>query len=554
MIASSRSNEKAHGAPESDKSRFGSAAVLRAFIFDMDGVVTNTAVAHFTCWKEVFDGLLRSRSGDDFGGDDFRDDAPGGDNLGAFTRRDYLDHVDGIPRLAGIRAFLESREIDLPEGEEGDRTPATVRGLGFLKNQCFDRWLAQNEVPTFEDTRALIDVLKANGVTVGIFSASRNANRVIESAGLGGFFDAIVSGDDAEEQNLAAKPDPAMLVETARQLGIEPRETAVVEDALAGVEAGSRGRFALTVGINRQEDHADSQRHALRAHGADLVVRDLRRLLTADGSGLRTVGNLPAVWDRQDELVSQIGSRPLAVFLDYDGTLTPIVRNHRKAHISDKMVEAVAQLAEQCPTAIISGRDLDDVRDRVGLDSVFYAGSHGFDIAGPGGLKMRPEGAEKFLRPIAEAEQDLRRAIEGIDGAEVERKTFSIAVHFRNAAEEDVERLESAVDEVVGRHADLRRSRGKKVLQVEPRAEWNKGKAIEWLLANTRLGERDALPLYIGDDITDEDAFAALADDGISIVVKDGGHITTADYALANSADVGRFLVWLSECVEKQAR
>lgn len=524
-----------------DEAQTGREPPLEAFIFDMDGVVTNTAEAHFTCWKKVFDDLLRHR-------------CEGTGGFGPFTRKDYLAHVDGMPRFDGVRGFLGSRGIEIPEGEPDDEGEETVHGLGNMKNRCFHAWLAEKRVPSFDDARMLIENLRRGGMKVGVFSASRNAKRVLESAGVRDLFDAAVDGADAQELGLAGKPDPAMLVEAARRLGVEPARAAVVEDAVSGVEAGAKGRFALVVGVNRQDKDAGAQRHALRANGADLVVRDLRRLLVPDGTALRTLENLPTVWDRQRDLEHRIGNRQLAIFLDYDGTLTPIVEDYRKADISGEMIAAVERLAERFPVAIISGRDLDDVRARVGLDQVFYAGSHGFDIAGPGGLHERPEQAEDFLQAVDVAEKKLRRVVDEIEGAEIERKTFSIAVHFREVAAKDVTRVEEAVADTVGRHETLRMGRGKKVFEIQPRADWDKGRAVEWLLANTRLGEADALPLYTGDDITDEDAFAALSERGISVVVRGGARVTTADYALEGPHEVGRLLDWLSAKATERAQ
>lgn len=508
-------------------------SVIEAFVFDMDGVVTNTAEAHFAAWKEVFDDFLKHRADGDFK---------------PFSRADYLSHVDGIPRYDGVRGFLRSRGVDLPEGDEDDEGETTVRGLGNRKNKHFHAWLERNRVPVFDDTRQLIDVLRRNGVKVGIFSASRNAKRVLESAGVRDLFDAAIDGADADDLGLAPKPEADMLVETARRLGCAPANAAVVEDAVSGVEAGSNGRFALVVGVNRQQENPRRQAHALRAHGADLVVPDLQRLLI-DGQSLRTMDRLPNVWDHAAELRDRLGDR-VALFLDYDGTLTPIVEDYRKADISDEMVQEIRRTAERHPTAIISGRDLDDVRSRVGLEQVFYAGSHGFDIAGPGGVHDRPEQAESFLPPMDAAEKELADPVARIPGAEIERKTFSIALHFRKVADEDVETLEQAVDDVVERHSKLRKGRGKKVFEIQPRAEWDKGRAVQWLLDNTRLGEDHAMPLYIGDDLTDEDAFGALAGRGVSIVVRGGDRVTTADYALADPDDVGRFLGWLCEPAE----
>ncbi|WP_199533347.1 trehalose-phosphatase [Rhodovulum sp. 12E13] len=502
-------------------------ADIAAVVFDMDGVVTDTAGAHFAAWKRVFDKVLEARGED-----------------AAFTRDDYLAHVDGIPRHDGVRQFLRSRGIELPEGADDDDGLGTIRGIGNRKNRYFREWLEGNRVTVFDDAVELIDELKKGGIGVGVFSASRNAPRVLESAGIAELFGATVGGADAHERDLSPKPAPDQLVETAQRLGCAPSEAAVVEDAVAGVQAGAAGRFGLVIGVDRQAD-SGRHRHALRSNGADLVTRNLRQLCLPEG-GIRFLDRLPLVWDRMDDIRDRLGSRPLSVFLDFDGTLSPIVADHRDATISEETRTAVARLAGRCPVAVISGRDLGDVRERVGLDGVIYAGSHGFDIAGPDVLEARPDEAEGFLRPIDDADADLREALSGIQGADVERKTFSVAVHYRRAAEAAVAAIEDAVDRVVARHEKLRKGRGKKVFEIQPRADWDKGRAVEWLLAHTRLGGGDALPIYLGDDLTDEDAFSALGESGLCIAVRGDSRATLADYALADPQDVRRFVDWLA--------
>ena len=319
-----------------------------------------------------------------------------------------------------------------------------------------------------------------------------------------------------------------------------------MEYAISGVKAGAAGRFRLVIGVDRQDDDGH-HRHALRADGADLVTRDLRQLLLPGGGGLKTLDRLPPVWDRVDEVNDRLGARPLSVFLDYDGTLSPIVEDYRNATIPEQTRSAVARLSERYPVAVISGRDLDDVRERVGLEDIIYAGSHGFDIAGPDGLEERPDEAEGFLGPLQEADEALRDSLSEIRGADVERKTFSIAVHYRRVAEKDVEKIEDIIDEIVGRQHKLSKRRGKKVFEIHPRADWDKGSAVEWLLAHTRLGENNALALYLGDDLTDEDAFGALSGTGVCFAVRGDRRTTLADYALENTDDVRRFVDWLGE-------
>jgi alpha,alpha-trehalase len=242
------------------------------------------------------------------------------------------------------------------------------------------------------------------------------------------------------------------------------------------------------------------------------------------------------------EHVQEIARRSgrIAVFLDYDGTLTPIVSQPENAWISDSMRQVLRQLAARAPVAILSGRDLDDVRRRVKLDSIVYAGSHGFDIAGPNGLRRQM--ATEFLANLDMAEKELREALDGIPGARVERKRFSIAAHYRNVEENDITRVKRTVDEVAARHRELRRIDGKKVYELLPDIDWDKGKAMLWLLETLGLERGNVRPIYIGDDSTDEDAFRALQQRGIGILVSEQPRTTAARYLLKTPAEVERFL------------
>ena len=496
--------------------------------------MADTAKAHLAAWKETMDPLLADRG------------------QAAVARADDLGGVDGVANPDSVRRFLAARGIEVPEGAEDDLRHDTLRGLCNLENRRFGAWLEDNPVPLFEDAVDLMRGLAGAGIRIGIVAASRNTRRLIEAAGLGETIDATIDGGEAQDLGLAIRPDPAQLVETARRLDAQPHETAVIEDTVAGVTAAAAGRFGLVIGVNRRQDDPGAQRHALRANGADLVTRDLRRLLLPGGGGLRTLDRLPLVWDRLEAFGAHLKGRRLSVFLDFDGTLSPIVDDYRAASIPDETRDAIRRLAGTCPVAIISGRDLADVRARVGIDDVIYAGSHGFDIAGPDGLQARPDAADAFLEPIAAADRDLRAAVAHIRGAMVERKTFSVAVHYREVAQGDVAALGEAVESVLARHDKLRKGRGKKVIEIQPRADWDKGRAVEWLLEHTHLGERAALPLYLGDDLTDEDAFAALGSRGVGISVRGGGRATLADHALADPDDVRRFLGWLSDLAESQ--
>ena len=230
----------------------------------------------------------------------------------------------------------------------------------------------------------------------------------------------------------------------------------------------------------------------------------------------------------------------VAVFLDYDGTLTPIVSHPENAWLFDSMRETLRELVARAPVAILSGRDLDDVRGRVNIDGIVYAGSHGFDIAGPRGLR-RQLGAE-YLSILDAAEKQLREALDEIPSAQLERKRFSVAAHYRNLNENDASKVQRAVETVTAGHRELRRIDGKKVCELLPAIDWDKGKAVIWLLEILDLERENLRPIYIGDDRTDEDAFRALEQRGVGILVSQQSQPTSATYSIKDAAEVERFL------------
>lgn len=229
-----------------------------AVVFDLDGVLTDTARIHAAVWKTVFDDVLRLR-------------AEKGDQLfRPFEDIDYRAHVDGRPRFDGIQAFLASRSIRLPEGNLDDPEGAeTVRGLAHRKNFLVRERLDRESVPE-PGALALLEALRRSGVGIAVASSSANCVTVLRAAALDGFIDVRVDGVDAAELGLPGKPDPALFLEALHRLGVQPSRAAVFEDAVAGVEAGRRAGFSRIVGVGRGE-----QAEALRRHGADVVVASL---------------------------------------------------------------------------------------------------------------------------------------------------------------------------------------------------------------------------------------------------------------------------------------
>ena len=230
------------------------------------------------------------------------------------------------------------------------------------------------------------------------------------------------------------------------------------------------------------------------------------------------------------------------VFLDYDGTLTPIVERPESAVISEEMRETVRQLANCCRTAIVSGRSLENVRDFLKIESLIYSGSHGFDIAGPGIPLTQHKEGERFLPTIDAVYQKLAEGLEDVEGVFVEHVKFSLSVHYRLVADDKVSEVEKVVDRVLEEHPPLRKTHGKKVFELRPGIEWDKGKAVLWILETLGLKGSAVVPLYLGDDVTDEDGFRVLKGWGIGILVTETPRASEASYSLRNPDEVYQFL------------
>jgi beta-phosphoglucomutase family hydrolase len=237
---------------------------VRACLFDLDGVLTDTASVHRKAWKAMFDAYLRDRS-----------ERTGEPFVPFDIAADYLTYIDGKKREDGVRSFLAARDITLPEGDSDDAASAeTVNGLGNRKNELFHQSIHEDGVKVFEGSRRYLEAVAAAGLAVAVVSSSSNTREVLEVTGLDKFVQSRVDGVTMREEHIAGKPAPDSFLRAAELLGVEAAKASVFEDALAGVEAGRHGNFGCVVGVDRV-----GQAEALRRKGADIVVADLAELI-----------------------------------------------------------------------------------------------------------------------------------------------------------------------------------------------------------------------------------------------------------------------------------
>ncbi|MFH1790384.1 MAG: trehalose-phosphatase [Candidatus Omnitrophota bacterium] len=523
---------------------------FKTVIFDLDGVITKTAVTHAAAWKETFDGYLRLREKRD--GEPFKEFDHG---------RDYLPYVDGKPRYDGVKSFLESRGINIPYGDPSDAPDKeTVCGLGNNKNIKFVEVLERDGAEVYQGTVDFINELRAGGVRIGVASSSKNCEGILKSAKLDHLFETRVDGVVSEELGLKGKPEGDIFVTAARNLGAMPAESVVVEDATSGVAAGRNGGFGFVLGVARKDNRDD-----LFKNGADAVVKDLSGMTAGWVEQWFHRKPLPfdASWDKADKDkltlpddkagICEVSVNPcytssakealfrkkeIAFFLDYDGTLTPIVDRPDLAVIAPDMRSVVTELSKKCLVAIVSGRMRQDVENLVGINELIYAGSHGFDIKGPGISMTHPE-AEKAISVVNEVIAGLTAELGDIPNIIIEKKKFSTAAHYRMVDEgKYLSRIETAVKKAVAKHKSLRLMSGKKVFEILPNIDWDKGKAVRWVVEALKIDWEKTSVVYIGDDVTDEDAFRAVRTRGTGILVSEKLRPSTALFDLRSPADV----------------
>ncbi|MFH1783696.1 MAG: trehalose-phosphatase [bacterium] len=509
-------------------------------VFDLDGVITQTARVHAHAWKETFDQYMRMREKRDK------------ESFKEFTHEgDYLPYVDGKPRYEGVKSFLDSRGINISYGEPSD-TPEkeTVCGLGNRKNQLFNDILKKEGADVYESSIDFIKELKTAGIKVAVASSSKNCKAILERAGFEDLFETRIDGVNSVELGLKGKPEGDIFVKAAKNLGAEPAESVVVEDATSGVAAGRNGAFGLVLGVARENNEQE-----LLANGADVVVRDLAHISIdfVNEWFKRTPRLLLDSWEKEEKqeegdiLINPsfgrsarealLGKSRKVFFLDYDGTLTPIVSRPELAVMNEEMRNVVRELSKKHMVAIVSGRMREDVENLVGIKELLYAGSHGFDIKGPDFSLVEPR-VKDIIPVIDDVIKYLKDKLKGLEGVLIEEKKFSVAVHYRLANEKDLPQIKSVVDDVIASHKELRLMSGKKVFEILPDIDWDKGRAIRWIMEALNLSFGDVCVTYIGDDVTDEYAFRAVRTRGCAVLVSDTKRASAADFRLSSPDEV----------------
>lgn len=257
---------------------------------------------------------------------------------------------------------------------------------------------------------------------------------------------------------------------------------------------------------------------------------------------------LPSAFELFDQ--DTFTKRKPVLFLDFDGTLTPIVNDPDSAKLDAGMHEILSKLIKNTSCAVLTGRDRADIEQRIAIESLIYAGSHGYDITGPD-LNWIYEEGQACIPALDNAQTELKETIGDIPGVKIERKKFAIAVHYRHVAEESTEDVLQKVNSIIDNNTSLKAGPGNKVMELKPNIEWHKGKALTWIMNHLKLSMENYIPIFLGDDLTDEDAFAVIAKNGIGIIVGDQAHPTLATYSLRDPKHVGEFLNKLNDSLNK---
>jgi alpha,alpha-trehalase len=490
-----------------------------AVIFQVDGVLADAAAVQHRAWASVFDDYLERRP------------AYGGEDHSPVTDDDYRQLVDGKPRPEGVADFLASRGISLPGGVPSDTGDGTIYGLVNRQKRLYAD-LLDGVLPPFGAMVALMRNLLGIDVAAMAVHASSPGRQLSKVAGVDSLLDVEIGGTAAEWLGIADNPWPAVAPETtnildaARELGVRPHRTVVVGDSEAGLSAGCDAGFALVIGVDSSE-RADG----VIQWGADVVVADLADIAVRTGD--KRISEIPNALQSYAQLAGIAIGRKSALFLNYDVALSRVASNSDTVALVDGAAQALKSLAGLFPIVVVSGRELAEIRDLVGIPGIWYAGSHGFELAGPDGSHREYEAGTVAVPALAGAAAALRGALEQIPGVRIVHTRFAVEVHYRDVASERVGEI-VATTRRLGQRNRLRIATGPTRIELRPQVDCGKGTMLAWIQSHID-GSNSAVPIYIGGDISDEDAFEAVQLGGIGIAVRqeeDGDRRTAARFVL----------------------
>lgn len=498
---------------------------MKAVVVDMSEVLLHTAAINKSAWEKVFSDFFKIINLEQ-----------------SFTEDDFHTWFEGQPKFDRVRNFLNSRTINLPFGNQSDLAGFdSICSLEKRRSQVFNHLLNEGNLHVYDEAVQSLKIWKEKGLKTAIVSSDENFTKAVKHSDFINLFDVQIDGHASRKMGLKEKPEADLYKKAVRKLNLKPEECILLDDSIPGMQAGSKANMGLVVGINRRDNY-----RMLSENGADIVIDSFDELDLIDDPDIKAWFTTPISPFASEyvKIGKEIYEKTPVLFLDYDGTLTPIVKQPEDAIISKEMQDVLQECASRFTVAAVSGRDMDDLKTRVNLPRLLYAGSHGFRISGPDGLYMEHEKTSEILPKLDLLNEKLNLSFEGIaEGVRIERKRYAIAIHYRNAKKEDIPLIKKTVTETVAGSADFKIGEGKKILEIKPAIEWHKGKAVLWILEKLGLTDRNKyIPIYIGDDVTDEDAYEALKDWGIGIQVGPGALPTAAKFRLKNIYQVRIFL------------
>ncbi|WP_082698659.1 trehalose-phosphatase [Mycobacterium sp. GA-2829] len=496
----------------------------------LDGVLADTATGHIEAWTHVFADFLP------------RWTAAHPGTHADFTAADYHRIFAGRTSHDGVTAFLAAHGIALPAGSPLDGSADTISGLVHREQ----RWLTDHVgsgVPPHQTAVALVRHLIRAGLRVAVYSPNTACAPVLRAAGLETLVPVCVdagTGPGFSHDECGA----GLLLAAAERLGAAPERTVVLDGSAPGVGAARAGGFALIIGVDRSADDDE-----LRRAGADVVAADAADLRLRDE--VPRPPQPPDALDAPGDLLSALHGRDPFVCLDFDGALCDEVADPAHAELVTGATEALEALAAQCPVAILSSRDLDDLRHRVGLAGIWYAGSGGFEIADPDGSVRQHDSAAQAVPLLQAAVEALDRDLHGIAGVRVQPGRFGVAVHYRDVAPA------RAHDVVVAAHAaaqrsGLRATAGHWVVDLRPDLDWGRADALAFLM-NSATPPDSNIAVYAGEAVTDEDVFDRLRLTGITVAVRHGERhtrSTAAHFVVASPAQLCALLRALTRALD----